>query len=175
MNVSDSKLITPQLIRFLRQHFALDWQGIHGAPHWERVRKNGLLLSRDLRVRTDVIELFAFLHDAEREDDYGDPQHGPRAAELVRLINGEHIHLDNSGLDLLSEACIGHSTGNTKADLTVMVCWDADRLDLGRVGTRPSPQKLCTQAAKSEELIEWCYLKSLTKQSSKSVIRPLYS
>ncbi len=160
MNTPDSKLITPQLIRFLRQHFALDWHGTHGASHWARVRQNGLLLARSMEVRTDVIELFAFLHDAEREDEYGDPDHGPRAAELVRLINGEHIHLDSSGMDLLREACIGHSTGNTKADPTVMVCWDADRLDLGRVGIRPEPQRLCTEVARSEEIIEWCYLKS---------------
>lgn len=82
----------PRHIHFLRQHFALDWHGAHGASHWARVRQNGLLIARNLDVRTDVKELFAFLHDAERKDEYGDLGHGPRAAELIRLINGDLVN-----------------------------------------------------------------------------------
>jgi hypothetical protein len=33
-------------------------------------------------------------------------------------------------------------------DITVQTCWDADRLDLPRVGIQPLPQFLCTEAAK---------------------------
>ena len=33
------------------------------------------------------------------------------------------------------------------ADPTVLTCWDADRLDLGRVGITPRAEKLCTSAA----------------------------
>ena len=42
-----------------------------------------------------------------------------------------------------------------EADITVQVCWDADRLDFGRVGMVPAPKKLCTAAAKTWEIIRW--------------------
>jgi hypothetical protein len=29
------------LIEIVRQQFRLDWQGIHGVPHWGRVRWKG--------------------------------------------------------------------------------------------------------------------------------------
>jgi hypothetical protein len=33
----------------------------------------------------------------------------------------------------------------------VQICWDADRLDLARVGTLPQSAKLCTDAAREPE------------------------
>ena len=41
-------------------------------------------------------------------------------------------------MELLIEACKYHSDGFTEADITVQTFRDADRLDLGRVGIRPS-------------------------------------
>ena len=38
-------------------------------------------------------------------------------------------------------------------DITVQCCWDADRLDLGRV--MPDPRRLCTDAAKSDKMRKW--------------------
>ena len=38
---------------------------------------------------------------------------------------------------------------------TIQTCWDADRLDLGRVGITPDPSWLCTEAAKRPEVIAW--------------------
>jgi uncharacterized protein len=35
----------------------------------------------------------------------------------------------------------------------LQACWDADRLDLGRVGVTPAAHRLCTDAAR--DLIEW--------------------
>jgi uncharacterized protein len=40
-----------QLIEIVRQQFRLDWQGIHGVPHWGRVRWNGLAMARDPVLR----------------------------------------------------------------------------------------------------------------------------
>ncbi len=34
-------------------------------------------------------------------------------------------------------------------------CWDADRLDLGRVGITPRRKKLCTEGAKDPDLFTW--------------------
>ena len=73
---ADSKVITPELIDFIRQRFQLDWQDIHGAPHWARVRQNGLILAQWTNANRKVVELFAFLHDVERQNDGHDPEHG---------------------------------------------------------------------------------------------------
>jgi uncharacterized protein len=41
----------------------------------------------------------------------------------------------------------------------VQACWDADRLDLGRVGIAPAPERLCTAAAR--ERIAWANERAL--------------
>ncbi len=71
------------------------------------------------------------------------------------------MDLTEPELDLLQEACRGHSEGWTEADITVMTCWDADRLDLGRVGIIPDPTRLCTAAARDRATIEWAFARSL--------------
>jgi len=48
----------------------------------------------------------------------------------------------------------------THADLTIQTCFDSDRLDLGRVGTRPDPALLCTEAAKTRKMIDWAMKRS---------------
>jgi uncharacterized protein len=160
----DSRLLSAGLIRFLRSEFQLDWRGIHGAGHWARVRYNGLLLARSNGANTRVVELFAFLHDSRRECDDGDPLHGERAAEFVREIHGRWFVLDRNELRLLEQACRDHSEGRTRADPSVQTCWDADRLDLGRVGIRPDPAYLCTDAAREPERIASAWRRSVARE-----------
>lgn len=142
-------MITQPLISLLRRDFALDWRGVHGAPHWARVHRNGRALAQETGARLQVVELFAFLHDARRQSEGPDPGHGQRAAAWVPSLNGAFFDLSTADLDLLVRACAGHSDGRLTADLTVQVCWDADRLDLGRVGIQPDPDRLCTDAARA--------------------------
>ena len=59
------------------------------------------------------------------------------------------------------DACKYHSDGFVKGDITVQTCWDSDRLDLGRVGIKPLADKLCTKAAKKNEVIEAAYRRSI--------------
>jgi len=155
-------MISKPYIQFLREHFYLDWHGPHGAPHWARVRANGLLLAEQTGADCDIVEVFAFIHDAERRNDGSDPDHGQRAARLARDINQEFFRLSSQQLDLLMVACEGHSRGGRKGDITVLTCWDADRLDLGRVGIKPDPAKLCTAAARQQTMIEWAYKRSIS-------------
>ena len=54
-----------------------------------------------------------------------------------------------------------HSDGLSAGDITVLTCWDADRLDLGRVGIRPRAKELCTAAARNPQLMAWAYERSL--------------
>jgi uncharacterized protein len=143
-------MLKPQLMQVSRREFALDWGGIHGAPHWARVRLNGLRMARDNGARLDVVECFALLHDSQRMHDGTDEKHGARAADYARRINRELLRLDAAGLDQLIYACDHHSDGRIEADTTVQTCWDVDRLDLGRIGIRPSPSRLCTSVADSQ-------------------------
>lgn len=154
-------MIGSDLIRHVREQFALDWDGIHGFSHWSRVHENGLRLAESTGANLRVVELFAFLHDSRRLNDGHDPLHGPRAAEFARLLAGNAFQIDAADLDLLVTACHGHSDGLMHGDITVLTCWDADRLDLGRVGIQPRPAKLCTAAAREPEILEWAYQRSL--------------
>ena len=155
-------LITRKLIRFARQEFKLDWEGIHGAPHWARVRHNGLILAQQTGANRRVVEYFAFIHDLGRLNDNHDPEHGDRAALIAEKIAGDLIKVDAVELDLLMEACRGHCDGHLEADVSVMTCWDADRLDLGRVGIRPDPLRLCTGIAREPETLEVAYQRSIS-------------
>ena len=140
--------ITPHLVAMLRREFALEWKSIHGAPHWARVRRNGLRIAAVTNASRRVVELFAFLHDARRLHDGGDREHGARAALLVRELGAGPLAISGEEAELLAYACRHHSDGLIEADVTVQTCWDADRLDLGRVGIRPDPERLCTTAAR---------------------------
>ena len=146
---------------YIRNQFCLDWFGIHGAAHWARVRVNGLQLARTTGANVKVVELFAFLHDAQRQNDGRDPEHGERAAGLAHELNGQFFSLDRPELLLLEHACREHSNGGLEADATVQTCWDADRLDLGRVGKHPDPRYLCTEVARRPETIEVAYRRSI--------------
>jgi uncharacterized protein len=83
-----------QLIEIVRRQFRLEWHGIHGVPHWGRVRWNGLAMARANGARMDVVELFAFLHDSQRYHDGTDREHGARAADYALELNREVLRLD---------------------------------------------------------------------------------
>ena len=56
---------------------------------------------------------------------------------------------------MLQRACQGHTHERTHPDVTIQTCWDADRLDLGRVGITPHPSRLCTEVAKRPDILKW--------------------
>jgi uncharacterized protein len=136
------------LLEYIQPRFRLDWVGAHGISHWERVEANGLALAKQTGANIRVVSLFALFHDACRHDEYEDPEHGARGAELAQRLHGKLFEVTDHELTLLVDACRRHSDGHIDADITVQTCWDADRLDLPRVGIRPLPQYLCTSAAR---------------------------
>lgn len=96
-----------------------------------------------------VVEAFAWLHDCQRESDGDDPGHGARAARLaVELAGSGRLPLSREQLELLVEACARHTDGETSDDATIGVCFDADRLDLLRLGVQPDPALLSTEAGR---------------------------
>ena len=124
----------------------------HG-HHWGRVRHHAVAVARARGADLLVAELFAFLHDSQREDEWGDPHHGHRGADYARSLQGVFFELKPAQLDRLAQAIRHHSGGEVSTDVTIQSCWDADRLDLGRVGIRPRADRLCTDAARA--LMPW--------------------
>lgn len=124
--------------------------GLHGLPHWERVAKNGLKIAKyDEEVNKRVVILFAFLHDHMRQNDGDDEEHGPRAAEALHAISDSLLSdLSEEEFEMLHTACELHTESDGIGDSTVDACFDADRLDLGRVGITPDPYRMCTEAGR---------------------------
>ena len=137
--------------------YRLSWNGAHGVSHWARVLENGLRLAEQTGADVEVVSLFAVLHDSCRRNEYGDPEHGPRAAEFAATLRGRLFELSDHAFKLLQRACEGHTHELTHPDVTIQTCWDADRLDLGRVGILPHPSRLCTDLAKSPAMINWAH------------------
>jgi len=161
--------IVKKALHVVRPRFRLDLgHGIHGLPHWCRVFWHGRALARELDVDPRLLAWFAFLHDSQRHDDSFDPGHGGRAADFAVELRqrGVLTELDGRRFEQLCEAMRLHSDGHTESEPGIVACWDADRLDLGRVGIRPDPRRLCTEAARDPKLIEWAYRRSLGQRIS---------
>lgn len=143
-----------EFLKHLKDQFKIDWHGVHGANHWARVFHHGKYIAQRREADLVVVELFSFLHDSCRLDDYRDPKHGDRGAEFAYGINGQFFQLDPIQLDNLCYAIKHHSEGDTSTNATIQTCWDADRLDLGRVGIIPSPKFLSDVA---QEMIDYAF------------------
>ena len=151
-----SPTLPDELVRRLRRTFRLDWHGTHGARHWARVMHHGTHIARSTGGDLRVVRLFALLHDARRWNEGHDPDHGSRAATWVVALHREGLlGLDDTRADWLAEACARHSLGGRSVNPTIAACWDADRLDLGRVGVRPDPKRMCTPIAAAPERIQF--------------------
>jgi uncharacterized protein len=158
--VPDEGIFPAPLVERLRRVYALDWHGTHGWPHWVRVRENGLRLAQATGADSVIVELFALFHDIARVNEGADPAHGARGAAMVAACAADFPTLDGARRELLRFACTHHTDRRTDGDVTVQTCWDADRLDLGRVGVRPDPNRLCTLAARDVSVIAWAWRRS---------------
>jgi uncharacterized protein len=149
----------------IASQYRLDPTHTHGLSHWARVLENGLKLAEHEGGDTTVICLFAIFHDACRHNQTLDPGHGTRGAKLAETMLKGHPQVTDHQLKLLTQACREHTSGKTLAELTVKICWDADRLDLARAGIKPNPRRLCTHTAKNKEIIHWANERSVADYS----------
>lgn len=156
----------PQFLSLVRKNLHVSIDGIHGIRHWERVYRIGSVLSNRTGADLQVVQAFAWVHDARRFTDGSDPGHGKRGAIFARQINDRFLHLTQDQLNILSIACKSHSGGDTTEDPTVGTCWDADRLDLARLSIEPDVGMLSTAAARDEEFI--CWACSLSAEETES-------
>ena len=142
------------LIEEIKKEFKIDYHGDHGINHWRRVYANTQKLSKHYDIKSEVFELFSLLHDSKRHDEFEDSHHGVRAARVVqKLLRDGHIALDDEDTKRLIYACANHTTSDKNDplyhDLIVQICFDSDRLDIGRVGYVVDPAYLSTEYAKS--------------------------
>jgi uncharacterized protein len=152
--------VDTSVMREITADYALDPMGIHGLPHWARVLENGRRLSEAEGADPLIVDLFALFHDARRWNEHHDPGHGARGADLARQLRDRLPPLQDAQFRLLCEACDGHTDGRTHPDPTVGACWDADRLDLWRVGMTPRGDLLSTPLARSSEIQVWALERS---------------
>ena len=150
-----SEVVTQAFIAHCCQAYKMDHDGFHGFYHWMRVLQNGRQLAKAENANIKVVELFSLLHDTQRRNENYDPEHGMRAAQFAQTLRGSWFDVTDTEMELLSEALLHHSEGYTDGDVTVRVCWDADLLDLGRIGIEPRPDKLCTASARDPNILFW--------------------
>jgi uncharacterized protein len=128
--------------------FQCDRHSVHGPPHWRRVERNGLFIARRSGAVEQVVGLFAVFHDSRREHDGWDESHGARGAAFAASLRGVLFQLSDEHFELLDYACKWHAHGRLSDDPTIGACWDADRLDLGRVGIKPEASYMSTELAR---------------------------
>ena len=156
-----SDIVTQDFVEHCCELYKLDHFGNHGYAHWMRVLYNGRTLAAETGANVRIVELFALLHDTHRENEFEDPEHGPRAAAYAqRLLDGE---ISEFQFDFTADekkqlliAIHDHSKPMNPRkirQLNIGVCWDADRLDLQRVGIRPQPHGLYTRYACESDVI----------------------
>ena len=113
---------------------------VHGVGHWDRVAIFGQLLYQD-GADMDVIRAFAYLHDSERQSNAVDNEHGIRASKLIDTIRDTLLgYLSDMQIEKLKQACELHTIAHKTGDITIDICFDADRIDLFRYGVLVMPK-----------------------------------
>ncbi len=152
--------VSPEVWRRILEGYPLDVEGVHGAGHWARVLENGRRIGPLEGADPLVLDLFALFHDSRRENDDWDPDHGRRGARLAESLRSLLPPLTDLQMDQLLTACTQHTSLATHPDPTIRACFDADRLDLARVGITPDPKLLCTKTARDPRVISWAVARS---------------
>ncbi len=158
-----------EILKAILDGYTLNVRGIHGVFHWARVLENGLEIAKVTGADAEVTALFAMFHDSRRLNESRDHKHGLRGGDFARSLRDNLVHLDDDRFELLYEACQKHTDGQTSGNPTVLACWDADRLDLGRVGIMPEPHRLCTDAGRN--LLEWANQRAVNGYKPTEVLR----
>lgn len=129
--------------------------GIHGESHIRNVVKLAKRISRrECPQYTNDVIVGAALHDVGRRDDFGGNEHAVRGSRIAKGVIKSYW--PNLHADKIVEAIKYHTGGLTTSDPLIGSIWDADRLDLVRLGKRIDISLLSTKTAKKilEELSE---------------------
>ena len=149
-----------ELIQEILSGYPLHVMGIHGPSHWARVLETGLKLAKKTGANTDIVTLFAVFHDSRRANESHDSEHGKRGAKLAEALRDKYFNLSDEDFEQLQYACDKHTDGLVDNDVTIQTCWDADRLDLWRVGIVPR-QELLSPTAYNQAIYTWAQERSI--------------
>jgi len=135
----------------IQSQFKLPINSIHGISHWKQVEAIGHRLSASTKADKVVVSYFAYLHDSKRQNEDEDLGHGETASIYCEQLYKQGIlKITENQLSQLLYACKFHSDSKAKTDdMTIATCWDADRLDLNRIGITPDSDFLYTNKGKS--------------------------
>lgn len=143
------------LINKILSRYNLPLKGLHGCAHWMRVLINGYLIAEynpGGNIDMLVVEMFALLHDSRRETEDHCIKHSMQASKFVHFLKEEgHLkQLKEGQFWTLNSAIERHTFGSTSTseEETIAACWDADRLDLWRVGVCPISDYMSTDFGK---------------------------
>ena len=139
----------------------------HGPAHWARVNHFGQELARLNGLPLDAkqcVSVFAWVHDLARTDDGGGNQHAIEGASYFDVVRPVVFpNLKKNQVEIVQTAIFFHSDGmpaesayyrglfdhldgdENEIITTVGCCWDADRLDLIRLGIQPQAQSMSTE------------------------------
>ena len=140
-------MIDQGVLHLLRKESSFFDSPIHGIKHWKTVERNAHYLASFNNADKEVLSYFAYFHDCMRKNEARDKGHGPRGAAFAKK-HRDLIPLNDIQFKQLTDACKGHTYGKRPECVTINTCWDADRLDLLRVGTIPDADRLYNEEAK---------------------------
>jgi uncharacterized protein len=143
-NINLNSIDFKKLWDIVTAQFPLGMHSIHGPRHWKQVEQNGLILAEETGADKTVVKLFSVFHDCRRENEKRDNGHGARGAELAKSMRGIYFDLPAHSFRMLLKACRYHTDDQLTSNITIATCWDADRLDLPRVGTMPDADRMGT-------------------------------
>lgn len=119
----------------------------HGNQHWRCVSLVGSRLAKQENLNPLLPFLFGLFHDSMRENDDRDPDHGERGGQLaLEMYERGLLPISQEMLSKLVYACNNHTSSPATYDPHAGVCYDADRLNLWRVGTQPHKNYISTEA-----------------------------
>jgi len=138
-----------KILDAITAQFACGERSIHGPAHWRRVEAHAIRIAGQNGAVLDVVRLFALFHDSRRRHDGYDRTHGAAGADFATHCRGTLFELPDAHFELLHYACVWHTHGRLSDDPTIGACWDADRLDLTRIGITPAARFMSTEAGRT--------------------------
>lgn len=126
----------------------------HGPRHWRDVARVGLKVGTAMELRPAYllpVFFFAAVHDTQRQSEFHDPEHGERAAEIMKMLVPPNPIIKGDVERELHRALCEHDKGGVEEDVwLVQACWDADRLTIGRVGITPMVEYMSSYPVRND-------------------------
>lgn len=119
---------------------------IHGISHLRRVAYLSGRYAYILKINLNDAVIAGYLHDCARENDSNGNSHAYESAYLAKGIIQGNLPVTN--INKIFYTIYHHADGITTKDPFMGCIWDADRLNLLRIGIIPNEKLLSTQLAK---------------------------